>query len=94
MKYLKVKDISNRLLYSQIENKQLRLKFMKIVLKQNHNNHKLVNFYLNSFNYSKLKTKILKRCPITNRNKTSYNKFGLSRTILNELFKHKMINIL
>ena len=87
MKYLKVKDIKNRLKYYKLENKRLFLKFCIVYFL---NNYKFINKFKGKLNRvfkcsnTISKTLIKKRCILTNRSKGFVNKYSLSRIKMRE----------
>jgi len=89
MKYLKKKDIKRRFRFANIESNRLKLLFGKTVILNNPNiNDEKKAKAKELFDFTKKykeKTRILRRCPIVNRNKVSYKKIGISRIILKDM---------
>ena len=92
MLFLKKKDLKFRIFYKNIETKIKILKFLllryKIDLKNDSNNKKLqiIKILLSKKikNTKFFKSKIVKRCIITNHNKCVFSKFRVSRHIFRE----------
>jgi len=93
----KIKDINIR---KQFNQKEYYLKLTKAIQTQlysyNYKFNKLIFSKLNYLNknkkqYSSLKTKITRRCIETNRNRSVFRKFGLSRLTLKNYFSFGLL---
>ena len=93
----KIKDIQIRKQYKQ---KEYFLKLNKSIQTQlysyNYKYNKILFTKLNYINISKkklssLKTKIVRRCNETNRNRSVFRKFGLSRLTLKNYFSFGLL---
>jgi len=93
----KIKDINIR---KQFNHKEYYLKLAKAIQMQlysyNYKFNKLIFSKLNYLNknkkqYSSLKTKITRRCIETNRNRSVFRKFGLSRLTLKNYFSFGLL---
>lgn len=96
MKYLKQKDQKNRLQFFNKETNNKLNKFLFINLmntdKVAENNRKIIRkFFLSKKKLNSNKTKLLRRCVITNRSRVSSRLFGISRIKLRDLLKDNQI---
>ena len=90
MLYLKIKDLKIRNLYLKNEKKIIVNRFLFIYFLSKPNLKKKKLFYLfllllqsKSTKFTcKLKTKILRRCLISNRNRSNFRPYNLSRFVL------------
>lgn len=92
----KYKDIKNRYFFYKEEIKKNILKhfFINNLGKKNikpATRKKIIKFYLLKSNLKYSKTKLIRRCILTNRSKVSNRKFGISRIKLRELLKYNII---
>jgi ribosomal protein S14 len=102
MLYLKVKDIKNRKRFYKLEKAKLFYKFIFINLisrlkqtkKSKIQNKTKLNklaylFSLHNYNYLKLnsKTRLLRRCVFSNRNRANLRSFSLSRIVLRDFIQ-------
>lgn len=92
----KYKDIKNRNSFFKEEIKKNILKFLFVnnLNQKNLNSNvrkKILYFYLSKSNKRYSKTKLIRRCILTNRSKVSYRKFAISRVKLRELLKYNII---
>lgn len=90
MKRLIIKDLNFRLRFQNIEQAYLTLKFIKRSLKNTSNEYYTKSSIVLKNNYRE-RYKILRRCPIVNRNKVSFSKLGISRTKLKELLTQNLV---
>ena len=95
MKYLAKKDKLNRLKFS---NKEINYKINKFLFINLLNSNKffcekqkLLHKYFLLNRNNKYKTRILRRCTLTNRSKVSNSIFGISRIKLRSLLKENQI---
>jgi len=93
----KIKDIKIR---NEFHQKEYYLKLNKVIQTQlfsyNYKYNSLIFSKLNYLNitkkkYSSLKTKIIRRCVETNRNRSVFRKFGLSRLTLKNYFSFGLL---
>jgi len=95
MKYLAKKDKLNRLKFSNTELDHKVNKFLFINLlnsnKFSYEKQNLLHKYFLLNKNNKYKTKILRRCVLTNRSKVSNSIFGISRIKLRNLLKENQI---
>lgn len=90
MLYLKIKDIKNRTAFFRLENKQRIFKYIFINIRNKMLLNKTADTFLFHFlqQYSKnnfklySKTRLLRRCIMSNRNRSVFRPFGLSRMLL------------
>ncbi len=99
----KIKDLKYRLLYAKIEQKNLINKFLfvnllnkKTKLKKLKKKKMLFLYaFLKSKTYKKLKsktkTKIVRRCSISNRSRGNYRPFGISRFFLRNFMQFGLL---
>lgn len=92
----KYKDIKNRYSFykKEVDKNILKFLFINTINKKNLKQNikqRLVHFYLSKINIKHSKTKLIRRCVLTNRSKVSYRKFGISRVKLRELLKYNII---
>lgn len=95
MKYLEKKDKLNRLKFSNIELNYKVNKFLFINLlsinKISSEEQKMLHKYFLLKKNKDYKTRILRRCVLTNRAKVSNSLFGISRIKLRSLLKENQI---
>jgi ribosomal protein S14 len=95
MKYLKKKDINNRIKYlnKEINNKINKFLFVNLLNhKLDQNKRKIVTkFFLSKKNKLYNKEKILRRCVLTNRARVSNSIYGISRIKFKELLSNNQI---
>ena len=93
----KIKDIQTR---KQFNQKEYSFKLNKVIQTQlysySYKYNKVLFSKLNYINltkkkYSSLKTKIVRRCVETNRNRSVFRKFGLSRLTLKNYFSFGLL---
>jgi ribosomal protein S14 len=92
---LKIKDLKNRNLYLKNEKKNIvnRFLFIYFLSKPNVKKKKLFLIYLlflknkSTITGSKLKTKIVRRCLISNRNRSNFRPYNISRFIVRNLMQ-------
>jgi len=89
MLYLKIRDIKTRSLFFRLENKRRINKYIFILSRISEKkcliNNFLWNFwlvYLKKNSKLQSKTRLLRRCIFSNRNRGVYRPYGLSRIIL------------
>lgn len=93
---LKYKDIKNRLNFNRLEINKLFYKFY-FINKINDKNldiklkKKLIFFYLLKLNSNFSKTKLQRRCLLTNRGRVSVRNFSISRIKLREMLKFHVL---
>lgn len=102
MRYLKIKDLKNRKRFYTLEKLKLIQKFtlVNLINKLSQNTQlklkktiKIKNFlflfYLNRVKYLRLtsKTRLLRRCLITGRNRSVLRSFNLSRIVLRDFIQ-------
>ena len=98
MRYLKIKDIKNRKRFFKFEKLKLFHKFIfinlinRLKLKQHNPILYKKSLYLltkYNFNFLKLtsKTSLLRRCLITNRNRSNLRSFNLSRIVMRDFIQ-------
>ena len=98
MRYLKLKDIKVRQQFHKLEKLKLFQKFIFINLthkliskKLTQQNSKKIKFLLAKYNYNFLKltskTLFLRRCLITNRNRSNLRSFNLSRIVMRDFIQ-------
>ena len=101
MRYLKVKDIKLRQQFYKLEKVKLFQKFIfincihklkiKKLTQQNKILSKKIRFFLAKYNYNYLKltskTLFLRRCLITNRNRSNLRSFNLSRIVMRDFIQ-------
>lgn len=85
----KVKDLRERKLFCNLEKSKLINKFIFFnLLNRTTSIEKSIRFLLCSLNFKKVsKTKVVRRCIITNRNRSIIRPFGISRIYLRELMQ-------
>lgn len=93
---LKYKDIKNRYQFYKNEIDKNALKFFFVNSINNADNStvtkkKLTHYYINKLNTKYSKTKIQRRCLLTNRARVSNRNFGISRVKLREMLKYNII---
>jgi len=93
---LKYKDIKNRSAFYKAELKKNVLKsFFTKKLNQKdiseNEKKKIIFFFLSKVNTNSSKTKLQRRCLLTNRSRVSNRKFGISRIKLREMLKYNII---
>ena len=83
MRYLKIKDIKARdsFFYQEINKKVNKIFFINLVQKLNVSKV-FLNFYLKKYFILNSKTKLLRRCLISNRSRSILRPLGLSRITL------------
>lgn len=96
MKYLQQKDLNNRLKFFNKETDKKISKFLFINLlnskKTEDRKKKIVTkFFLSKRQSNSTKTKLLRRCLLTNRSRVSSRMFGISRIKLRELLQSNQI---
>jgi ribosomal protein S14 len=90
MLYLKIKDIKNRTAFFRSENRQKIYKYIFINIRNKTKSSKTFDILLFNFlqQYSKnnfklySKTRLLRRCVMSNRNRSVFRPFGFSRIVL------------
>jgi ribosomal protein S14 len=85
MKYLTFKDIKNRLLFHKTEKNQIVYKYLFLNLNQQIVSPKLLHVFLAlSKKYIRLnsKTRLMRRCVLSNRNRSVFRPYNLSRIFL------------
>lgn len=92
----KYKDLKNRSSFYKEEMKKNILKFLFVNTLNQKNidarfRQKYLYFYLTKLNQNYSKTKLIRRCILTNRSKVSYRRFAISRIKLRELLKYQII---
>lgn len=93
---LKYKDIKTRFHFykNEMHKKALKYFFVSSVNQKNiklSTKKKLVRFYLLKSNCGHSKTKMQRRCILTNRSKVSHGDFSISRIKLREMLKYNII---
>ena len=96
MKYLKIKDQVNRVKYfnTEIKNKIRKFLFVNLLSSSNLNKTKkkiITKFFFSKKKSNSFRTKVLRRCLLTNRNKVSSRYTGISRVKLRDLLKENEI---
>lgn len=96
MKYLKQKDLKhkNRFFNQEIDKKINKFLFINLLNnKKTKENTKTVvkQYFLAKKKRQSNKTKLLRRCLLTNRGRVSHQMFGISRIKLRELLRNKQI---
>ena len=90
MKRLIIKDLNHRFRFQNIEHAYITLKFIRCNLINTSNEYYAKSNIMLKNNYRE-RYKILRRCPIVNRNKVSFSKLGISRTKLKELLTQNFV---
>jgi len=94
----KIKDLKIRYTFYKKELLKKKLKFLFInslskelyfLNKKRHSS--IVKFFANKYHKKISKTKIVRRCILTNRSRVSIRKFGISRPIFRELLQNGLI---
>lgn len=88
---LKNKDIQNRLIFKKIEKSRKIKKFLFVYLLNNSINKQFLRYYFCEKKSSKSKTKLVRRCVLTNRNRGIIRGFNISRIALRELILFGLI---
>lgn len=96
MKYLKQKDLKHR---KKFFNQEIEKKINKFLFINLLNTKKIAEkkrsivrqYFLIKKNRKTTKTKLLRRCLLTNRSRVSHQTFGISRIKLRELLKEQQI---
>ncbi len=95
----KIKDLKYRFLYSKIEKKKLLIKFLFINFLNKKKLKKNKLFFLFLFlklkKYSNLqfktKTKLVRRCALTNRGRGNYRPYGISRFAMRDFMQFGLL---
>lgn len=93
---LKYKDLKNRQKFFQKETQKNLIKFFFInsLNKPNFDlnlKKKMLQYSINKLNKNYSKTKLQRRCVLTNRSRVSTRAFGISRIKLREMLKFNLI---
>lgn len=96
---LKIKDLKNRNLLVKNEKKNIvkQFLFIHLLCKPNIKKKQLLFLYLllqknrSSKFSSRIKTKLVRRCVISNRGRSSYRPYGMSRFILRNLMQYGIL---
>jgi small subunit ribosomal protein S14 len=96
MKYLQQKDLKNKIKFFNKETDKKINKFLFINLLntdklENKRKKIITKFFLSKKQLNSNKTKLLRRCLITNRSRVSSRLFGISRIKLRELLTNNQI---
>ncbi len=96
MKYLQQKDLKNKIKFFNKETDKKINKFLFINLLntdklENKRKNIIRKFFLSKKQLNSNKTKLLRRCLITNRGRVSNRIFGISRVKLRELLTNNQI---
>lgn len=94
----RIKDLKFRHIFYKKELLKLKLKFLfinslnKELSSLNYEKYaKLVKFFAYKNFYNASKTRIIRRCVLTNRSRVSIRKFGISRIAFRELLQNGLI---
>jgi len=89
MLYLKFRDIRTRSMFFRLENKKRIDKYIflniSMIIKADLHRYFLYNFWLRYYKSNirlQSKTRLMRRCIISNRNRSVYRPYGLSRIVL------------
>jgi len=91
MKYLKRKDIKRRNLYNKYEIKRKYLKYILYNNKLSTYIKQKAMYLLNNFPKDSSKIRIKNRCVLTNRSKSVYRDFKISRIMLRNLANNGLL---
>ena len=94
----KVKDLKIRYAFYKKELLKTKLKFLfnnclnkEFIYKNSKKYSSLLKFFMLKRSKRISKNKIVRRCVLTNRARVSIRKYGISRTVLRELFQNGVV---